>query len=90
MGGVYGSEGIYGYPGCSDLIGDLIDTAGASREKVAQLSMDVFGDSRSNGYDLNTTQASWRPRFQAEFFSSCREATFLSHNFELLSFDFRR
>ena len=62
MGGVYGSEGIYGYPGCLDLFSDVIKTAVTRQEKVAKLSMDVFGDSRSNGYDLNTTQASRRPR----------------------------
>jgi hypothetical protein len=65
MGGVYGSEGIYGYPGCLDLFSDVIQTAVTRREKVAKLSMDVFGDSRSNGEDLNTTQASQQTRFQA-------------------------
>ena len=44
---------------------------------------------RSNGYDLNTTQASRQPRFQAELFSSCREAAFLMRE-DLFFFFYRR
>ena len=80
MGGVYGSTAIYGYPVANDLLSMVIEykRGGVSDgQKVAKLSMDGFGDSRSNECDLNTTQASRQTRSKPWIFHTCREATFL-------------
>ena len=82
MGGVYGSTAIYGYPEENDLLSMVIEykrVEVSDGRKVAKLSMDEFGDSRSNGCDLNTTQASRQTRFQAKIdYFACREATFFA------------
>jgi len=80
MGGVYGSTAIYGYPVENDLLSMVIKYKRSGvfdGQKVAKLSMDGFGDSRSNECDLNTTQASRQTRSKPWIFHTCREATFL-------------